>query len=119
MLETIIGILGIAATVVVGFLTIKFTMKKIKNINIHQKADELKDVKGVNMELADGEDIHLKNLNVKQEAGRMDNVTGLDVKISGKQQARLQDIKIEQPNGKVIISDSDDVKVIINKQPEK
>ena len=90
-------------------------MKKLKNIKVHQAGKELSNVQGVNLELTDGEDIHVKDMEILQNAEQMKNVTGLSIKASGKQSARLQGVHVKQPNAEIIISNDPNVKVEINK----
>ncbi len=115
MLNFFYWISGIVVATILTFLTVKFTMNKIKNVKVHQTGKELDNVQGVNLELTDGEDIHLQDTEIVQNAEQMKNVTGLSIKASGKQSARLQGIHIKQPNAEVIISNDPNVKVEINK----
>lgn len=106
---------GILVTIILSYVTFKY-MNKIKNVKIHQKGERLTDVTGVDVELGDGENIHVKNMDIKQEARQMNNVTGLSVKAAGKQSLRLQGVNIEQPGVSVKISDDPNVNVTINNQ---
>ena len=91
-------------------------MNKISNVKIQQHGRELTDVTGANIELGNGENIHVQNMAIDQKADAMKNVTGLSVKADGTQSAKLQGVQIKQPHGSVTISDDPNVEVTINKQ---
>lgn len=91
-------------------------MKKISDTTIQQEGEKLENVIGADLQLKDGEDIHIKGMEISQKAKEMKNVTGLSFNADGKQSARLQGVKIEQPNAQITISDDPNVHVVINKQ---
>ena len=115
MLNFFYWVSGILVTIIFSYIAFKY-MSKIKNIKIHQKAEKMTDVTGVDVELRDGENVHVKNMDIKQEAQKMDNVKGLSIKAGGKQSMRLQGVDIEQPGVSVKISDDPNVNVTINRQ---
>lgn len=101
--------------IVINFLTGKKKAQEIKNVKVHQTAESMSSVRGIEMKLTEGEDVHVKNMEIVQDAQHMQGVKGLSIKASGKQSARLQGVHIKQPHGEVIISDDPNVKVEINK----
>ncbi len=106
---------GILVTIFFSYKGFKF-MKTIKNTKINQNAKILKDSKGIDLQLVDGEDLHIQDMEINQNAETMDGVTGLSVTVSGKQAARLQGLRVKQPQAEIIISDDPNVNVTINKQ---
>ncbi|MDP3794331.1 MAG: hypothetical protein Q8R13_00165 [bacterium] len=88
---------------------------KVKNVKIKQEAKHLQDVKGMSVNLGNGEKVQLKDIDVEQKAETMRNTTGMEIKATGKQEAELQNIEIKSPIGSVKISKG----VTINKQVDK
>lgn len=115
IINFIINIVSIITSIINWpFRKIKSVMK-IKNIKIKQVASQLDDVKGLDVDLENGEKVELKNINIEQQADYMKNSFGMRIKASGKQEAELENIDIKTPIGTVKISKG----VTINKQPEK
>ncbi len=85
---------------------------EIKNIKITQEAKHLQDVKGMDVNLRNGEKILMKNVSIEQKAETLLNTTGMKVDIVGKQEAELENIDIQSPIGSVKISKG----VTLNKQ---
>jgi hypothetical protein len=110
---------SIVATILVGLWGYR-RMNKIKNVRINQQAEEMEDVTGADVELGDGENLHIQDVDVRQGAESMKNVTGMSFKAKDKQSARLQGVRIVQENAggrsEVVISDDPNVRVEINKQ---
>lgn len=115
-LEFFYWISGILLSVFLAYKGYKAMTKKIENVRVDQKGTKLTDVTGVDLELKDGDDIHVSDMAISQQAQEMTGVTGLSVKVSGKQSARLQGVTVEQPQTKVVISDDPNVEVGVNKQ---
>ncbi|MBU4453005.1 hypothetical protein KKH24_02000, partial [Patescibacteria group bacterium] len=70
---------------------------EIKNIKITQEAKHLQDVKGMDVNLRNGEKILMKNVSIEQKAETLLNTTGMKVDIVGKQEAELENIDIQSP----------------------
>jgi len=85
---------------------------EIANIKIKQIGDSLEDVKGIDVNLNEGEKLKLEKIDIIQEARLMKNTTGLEFGVSGKQEAELKEIKIETPMWKLKILKG----VTVNKQ---
>ena len=88
----------------------------MKKIRIQQDADSLKDVNGIDVQLTEGEPVHIEDVKISQNAQTMQNVTGLKVTATGSQSASLSGVHIMQPGAEIRISDDPNVKVEINKQ---
>jgi len=100
----IINIVQIIASIISWpFKKLKSAMK-IENINIKQAANQLDDVKGLDVDLENGEKMKLKNINIEQQADSMKDSVGMKIKASGKQEAELENIDIKSPIGTVKIS---------------
>ena len=90
------------------------SIMKIEKVKIKQIGKQLDNVKGIDVDLEDGEKMHFKDVEVEQKADSMKDSSGIKFKISGKQEAELENINIKSPIGTVKISKG----VTINKQPE-
>ena len=88
---------------------------KIKNIKIKREAKQLKSVKGIDVDLKNGENLKMENIDVQQQAESIQNTIGMKIKASGKQEAELKNVDIKTPIGRVKISKG----VTINKQSKK
>ncbi len=115
MLDFFYWFSSLVMTIILSYVAYKF-VKKIKNTKIHQSAEIMKDIKGADFQLRDGEDLKIKNMEITQDAKVMQNVIGLSFKASGTQSAQLKNIRITQPGGEIIISDDPNGKVEINKR---
>ena len=88
---------------------------EIKKIRIKQEADHLQDVKGMSVDLENGEKVQISDVDIEQKAKTLRNTTGMEFKATGKQEAELEDIDIKSPIGRVKISKG----VTINKQADQ
>lgn len=114
-MESIYWIIKIVLAVITCYLTYKI-VTKIQNVKIDQKAEIMEDVKGVDITLGNGEDLHIKDMGIRQDARQMKNVTGLSVEAEGTQSARLQGVRIKHPEGEFFISNDPSLKFEINNQ---
>ncbi|MBI4118868.1 MAG: hypothetical protein HY452_01235 [Parcubacteria group bacterium] len=115
IINFILGIVQIITSIISWpFKKLKSAMK-IENINIKQVGNQLDGVKGLDVDLENGEKMKLKNINIEQRTDSMKSSFGMKIKVSGKQEAELENINIETPIGTVKVSKG----VTINKQPEK
>lgn len=114
-MEIIISIVQIIISIISWpFRKLKSVMK-IENIKIKQEAKHLQDVKGMSVNLENGEKVQLKDIDIEQRAETIQNTTGMEIKATGKQEAELQNVAIKSLIGSVKISKG----VTINKQPGK
>src|SRR3989339_1940896 len=114
-MEIITFLLNIVQTIV---SVLSWPFKKIRNImeikkvSIKQEAAHLQDVKGMSVNLGNGEKVQIKDVAIEQKAETLRGVTGMEFKATGNQEAKLENIDIKSPIGSVKISRG----VTINKQ---
>ena len=65
---------------------------EIKKVSIKQEAAHLQDVKGMSVNLGNGEKVQIKDVAIEQKAETLRGVTGMEFKATGNQAAELENI---------------------------
>ena len=85
---------------------------EINNVKIKQTGNQIENIKGMDVNLDNGEKLKIKNIDIEQQAEIMKNTTGMKISTFGKQEAELENVRVKTPIGSVNISKG----VTVNKQ---